>query len=209
MNDTNDTSADERIQTLIRERNAARSDLQEARAQIAELTEQASAIKAEAERAASAGRAELEAKLTAMEAQLRRGANRELLLADKIPADQMEDLLEYLDYQYSRIPADEGQTRPEFKDWYAEARKNNKVLRAAMKPSIRESATEQPEAEAPAPAPAAVQKRPVPAAKPANVVTPKPGDNGRDVDLSKVRHGTPEWSAAKERLQRQVFTRGT
>lgn len=207
MADTTDTSADERIQTLIRERNQARSDLQEARAQIAELTEQQTAIKAEAERAAASGRAELEAKVATMEAQLRRGSNRELLLADKIPSDQMDDLLEYLDYQYSRIPAEEGQTRPEFKDWYAEARKTNKVLRAAMKPSVRESATEQPEVEAPA---AAVQKpRPVvPAAKPANVVAPKPGDNGRDVDLSKIRHGTPEWSAAKERLQRQVFTRG-
>jgi len=206
MSDTHDTSADERIQTLIRERNQARSDLQEARAQIAELTEQQTAIKAEAERAAASGRAELEAKVATMEAQLRRGSNRELLLADKIPSDQMDDLLEYLDYQYSRIPAEEGQTRPEFKDWYAEARKTNKVLRAAMKPSVRESATDQPEVEAPA----AVQKpRPaIPAAKPANVVTPKPGDNGRDVDLSKIRHGTPEWNAAKERLQRQVFTRG-
>jgi len=206
MSDTHDTSADERIQTLIRERNQARSDLQEARAQIAELTEQQTAIKAEAERAAASGRAELEAKVATMEAQLRRGSNRELLLADKIPSDQMDDLLEYLDYQYSRIPAEEGQTRPEFKDWYAEARKTNKVLRAAMKPSVRESATDQPEVEATA----AVQKpRPaVPAAKPANVVAPKPGDNGRDVDLSKIRHGTPEWSAAKERLQRQVFTRG-
>lgn len=206
MSDTTDTSADERIQTLIRERNQARSDLQEARAQIAELTEQQTAIKAEAERAAASGRAELEAKVATMEAQLRRGSNRELLLADKIPSDQMDDLLEYLDYQYSRIPAEEGQTRPEFKDWYAEARKTNKVLRAAMKPSVRESATDQPEVEATA----AVQKpRPaVPAAKPANVVAPKPGDNGRDVDLSKIRHGTPEWSAAKERLQRQVFTRG-
>jgi len=207
MADQTDTSADERIQTLIRERNQARSDLQEARAQIAELTEQQTAIKAEAERVAASGRAELEAKVATMEAQLRRGSNRELLLADKIPSDQMDDLLEYLDYQYSRIPAEEGQTRPEFKDWYAEARKTNKVLRAAMKPSVRESATEQPEVEVPA---AAVQKpRPVvPAAKPANVVAPKPGDNGRDVDLSKIRHGTPEWSAAKERLQRQVFTRG-
>jgi chromosome segregation ATPase len=206
MSDTTDTSADERIQTLIRERNQARSDLQEARAQIAELTEQQTAIKAEAERAAVSGRAELEAKVATMEAQLRRGSNRELLLADKIPSDQMDDLLEYLDYQYSRIPSEEGQTRPEFKDWYAEARKTNKVLRAAMKPSVRESATDQPEVEATA----AVQKpRPaVPAAKPANVVASKPGDNGRDVDLSKIRHGTPEWSAAKERLQRQVFTRG-
>jgi len=206
MSDTTDTSADERIQTLIRERNQARSDLQEARAQIAELTEQQTAIKAEAERTAASGRAELEAKVATMEAQLRRGSNRELLLADKIPSDQMDDLLEYLDYQYSRIPSEDGQTRPEFKDWYAEARKTNKVLRAAMKPSVRESATDQPEVEATA----AVQKpRPaVPAAKPANVVAPKPGDNGRDVDLSKIRHGTPEWSAAKERLQRQVFTRG-
>ena len=135
MSDTHDTSADERIQTLIRERNQARSDLQEARAQIAELTEQQTAIKAEAERAAASGRAELEAKVATMEAQLRRGSNRELLLADKIPSDQMDDLLEYLDYQYSRIPSEEGQTRPEFKDWYAEARKTNKVLRAAMKPS--------------------------------------------------------------------------
>jgi len=206
MSDTTDTSADERIQTLIRERNQARSDLQEARAQIAELTEQQTAIKAEAERTAASGRAELEAKVATMEAQLRRGSNRELLLADKIPSDQMDDLLEYLDYQYSRIPSEDGQTRPEFKDWYAEARKTNKVLRAAMKPSVRESATDQPEVEATA----AVQKpRPaVPAAKPANVVASKPGDNGRDVDLSKIRHGTPEWSAAKERLQRQVFTRG-
>jgi len=74
MADQTDTSADERIQTLIRERNQARSDLQEARAQIAELTEQQTAIKAEAERVAASGRAELEAKVATMEAQLRRGS---------------------------------------------------------------------------------------------------------------------------------------
>lgn len=206
MADTIDTSAEERIQTLIRERNQARSDLQEARAEIAQLTEQASAIKAEAERTAAAGRTELEAKVQQMEAQLRRASNRELLLADKIPADQMDDLLEYLDYQYSRIPTEEGQTRPEFRDWYGEARKSNKVLRAAMKPSVREATAGEVEAVEAAPTPTAKPK-PI-ASKPANVVTPKPGDVGREVDLSKIRHGTPEWAAAKERLTRQVFTRG-
>jgi hypothetical protein len=140
-----------------------------------------------------------------MEAQLRRASNRELLLADKIPTDQMDDLLEYLDYQYSRIPTEEGQTRPEFRDWYGEARKTNKVLRAAMKPSVL--ATTTAEAEPAEASTAAVKPKPTPA-KPTNVVTPKPGDVGREVDLSKIRHGTPEWAAAKERLTRQVFTRG-
>jgi hypothetical protein len=115
----------------------------------------------------------------------------------------MDDLLEYLDYQYGRISVDDGAQKPEFSDWYKEARKTNKVLRAAMKPSVAAAAAseDQPETKVEAkPAPKPVAKQ--------NVVQPKPGETGREVVLSKVKMGTPEWNAAKDRLAKSAFTRG-
>jgi deoxyribodipyrimidine photolyase len=195
-------NAEERIQALIRERNAARSDLQEARAEIASLTEQGTATKGATEAAVNAARAEMQSKITDLEGQVRRSSNRALLLEDKIPADGMDDLLEYLDYQYGRISVDEGATKPEFSDWYKEARKTNKVLRAAMKPSVAAGALEDSTEVKPEP-----KAAPKPVAK-QNVVQPKPGETGREVVLSKVKMGTPEWNAAKDRLAKSAFTRG-
>ena len=195
-------NAEERIQALIRERNAARSDLQEARAEIASLTEQGTATKGATEAAVNAARAEMQSKITDLEGQVRRSANRALLLEDKIPADGMDDLLEYLDYQYGRISVDDGAQKPEFSDWYKEARKTNKVLRAAMKPSVAAGALEDSTEVKPEP-----KAAPKPVAK-QNVVQPKPGETGREVVLSKVKMGTPEWNAAKDRLAKSAFTRG-
>jgi hypothetical protein len=195
-------NAEERIQALIRERNAARSDLQEARAEIAALTEQGTATKGATEAAVNAARAEMQSKITELEGQVRRSSNRALLLEDKIPADGMDDLLEYLDYQYGRISVDDGAQKPEFSDWYKEARKTNKVLRAAMKPSVAAGALEDSTEVKPEP-----KAAPKPVAK-QNVVQPKPGETGREVVLSKVKMGTPEWNAAKDRLAKSAFTRG-
>lgn len=195
-------NAEERIQALIRERNAARSDLQEARAEIAALTEQGTATKGATEAAVNAARAEMQSKITELESSLRRTTNRSLLLADKIPEDGMDDLLEYLDYQYGKVSADEGSAKPEFSDWYKEARKTNKVLRAAMKPSVAAAAVTEDAPEAKT----EVKPAPKPVAK-ANVVQPKPGETGREVVLSKVKMGTPEWQSAKDRLAKSAFAR--
>ena len=62
-------NAEERIQALIRERNAARSDLQEARAEIASLTEQGTATQGATEAAGNAARAERQAKITELDSQ--------------------------------------------------------------------------------------------------------------------------------------------
>jgi deoxyribodipyrimidine photolyase len=194
-------NAEERIQALIRERNAARSDLQEARAEIASLTESGTATKGATEAAVNAARAEMQSKITELEGQVRRSANRALLLEDKIPADGMDDLLEYLDYQYGRISVDDGAQKPEFSDWYKEARKTNKVLRAAMKPSVAAGALEDSTEVKPEP-----KAAPKPVAK-QNVVQPKPGETGREVVLSKVKMGTPEWQSAKDRLAKSAFSR--
>jgi deoxyribodipyrimidine photolyase len=144
----------------------------------------------------------MQSKITELEGQVRRSSNRALLLEDKIPADGMDDLLEYLDYQYGRISVDDGAQKPEFSDWYKEARKTNKVLRAAMKPSVAAGALEDSTEVKPEP-----KAAPKPVAK-QNVVQPKPGETGREVVLSKVKMGTPEWNAAKDRLAKSAFTRG-
>jgi hypothetical protein len=205
---TETNEAESRIQQLITERNAARSDLQEARAEIATLTEAGAATKGATETAVNAARAEMQGRITELEGSLRRTTNRSLLLADKIPEDGMDDLLEYLDYQYSKLEAGaDGAGKPEFSDWYKEARKGNKVLRAAMKPSVAARAAETDDGET-APvelalkaAPAA--RAPIPA-KPA-VVPVKPGDTGKEIDLSKLKHGTAEFAAAKARLKAIAF----
>jgi hypothetical protein len=185
-------NAEERIQALIRERNAARSDLQEARAEIASLTEQGTATKGATEAAVNAARAEMQSKITELEGQVRRSSNRALLLEDKIPADNMDDLLEYLDYQYGRISVDEGAQKPEFSDWYKEARKTNKVLRAAMKPSVAAAAAseDQPETK--------VETKPAP--KPVTTAIPAKGRPKRRANMASgaIAHPTrsaPSWRA--------------
>jgi len=205
---TETSEAEARIQQLITERNAARSDLQEARAEIASLTEAGAATKGATESAVAAARAEMQSKITELESSLRRTTNRSLLLADKIPEDGMDDLLEYLDYQYSKLEAGDGGTKPEFSDWYKTARRDNKVLRAAMKPSVAARAAEPDDGEA-APVelakatPAAPARAAIPA-KP-SVIPVKPGDTGKEIDISKLKHGTAEFAAAKARLKAIAF----
>lgn len=203
------TEAEARIQQLITERNAARSDLQEARAEIATLTEAGAATKGATESAVAAARAEMQNRITELESSLRRTTNRSLLLADKIPEDGMDDLLEYLDYQYSKLEAGaDGTAKPEFADWYKGARRDNKVLRAAMKPSVAAKAAEVEvetvETVEAAPAKAAPAARVAIPAKP-NVVPVRPGDTGKEIDISKLRHGTAEFAAAKARLKQLAF----
>jgi hypothetical protein len=206
---TETTEAEARIQQLITERNAARSDLQEARAEIATLTEAGTATKGATESAVAAARAEMQARITELESSLRRTTNRSLLLADKIPEDGMDDLLEYLDYQYSKLEAGaDGTAKPEFADWYKGARRDNKVLRAAMKPSVAAKAAEVEgetvETVEAAPVKAAPAARTAIPAKP-NVVPVRPGDTGKEIDISKLKHGTAEFAAAKARLKQLAF----
>jgi hypothetical protein len=209
---TETTEAEARIQQLITERNAARSDLQEARAEIATLTEAGTATKGATESAVASARAEMQSRITELESSLRRTTNRSLLLADKIPEDGMDDLLEYLDYQYSKLEAGaDGTAKPEFADWYKEARKGNKVLRAAMKPSVAARAAEPDnEAETVEAAPTKAAPAAPPAARAAipakpNVVPVRPGDTGKEIDISKLKHGTAEFAAAKARLKQLAF----
>lgn len=204
MSSTEGNEAEARIQQLITERNAARSDLQEARAEITSLTEAGTAFSKSTETAVNAARAEMQTKITELESALRRTTNRSLLLADKIPEEGMDDVLEYLDYQYSKLAAEPGAEKPDFSEWYKTARRENKVLRAAMKPSVAAKAAE-PEDEAagepvrPATAPrAAIPTKPT-------VIPVKPGDTGKEIDISKLKHGTAEFAAAKARLKQIAF----
>jgi chromosome segregation ATPase len=205
MADSQDAEA--RIQDLIRARNDARAELQEARAEIASLTEAGAASTKGTETAVNAARAEMQSKITELESALRRTTNRSLLLADKIPEDSIDDTLEYLDWTYSKLEAGaDGTAKPEFGDWYKTARRDNKVLRAAMKPSVAARAAETDDGEAApvelAKAPAAA-RAPIPA-KP-NVIPVKPGDTGKEIDISRLKHGTAEFAAAKARLKAIAF----
>lgn len=206
MSSTEGSEAEARIQQLITERNTARSDLQEARAEIASLTEAGAASTKGAEAAVNAARAEMQSKITELESALRRTTNRSLLLADKIPEDGMDDLLEYLDFQYSKLAVEPGAEKPDFGDWYKLARRENKVLRAAMKPSVAAKAAEAEEevAAVAEPAPKAASTRVAIPAK-ATVVPVKPGDTGKEIDISKLKHGTAEYAAAKQRIKQLAF----
>jgi hypothetical protein len=207
MSSNENSEAETRIQALIQERNAARSDLQEARAEIASLTEAGAANTKSVEAAVNAARAEMQSKVTELEGQLRRTTNRSLLLADKIPEDGMDDVLSYLDYQYGKLEPDADGAKPEFADWYKEARKTNKVLRAAMKPSVAARAAADSEEEVAAvaePAPKAASTRVAIPAKP-TVVPVKPGDTGKEIDISKLKLGTAEYAAAKQRVKQLAF----
>ena len=197
--------AETRIQDLIRARNDARAELQEARAEIASLTETGAASAKSTEAAVNAARAEMQSKVTELEAALRRTTNRSLLIADKIPEDSIDDTLEYLDWAYSKLPVDEGSAKPEFGDWYKTARRENKVLRASMKASVAAKAAEpDDEAVVADPAPKVAPTRVAIPVKP-SVVPVKPGDTGKEIDVSKLKHGTAEYAAAKARLKAIAF----
>ena len=196
-------NAEARIQELIRERNGLRAELQEMKATVTELTDAVEAEKVKLAPAVEAAKAEAAARLQELEGQLRKSSYRELLTGDKIKSEDMDEIMEYLDYQYGKVAAPEGGERPEFKDWYGEARKSNKVLRAAMRTSVRDAAdaegaapveVEQPQAKA-------ATRAPLPKAK----VEVVPADSGRTVDISKLKLGTAEWTAAKDALRQQVF----
>ena len=195
-------SAEARIQELIRERNGLRAELQEMKATVTELTDAVEAEKVKLAPAVEAAKAEAGARLQELEG-LRKSSYRELLTGDKIKSEDMDEIMEYLDYQYGKVAAPEGGERPEFKDWYGEARKSNKVLRAAMRTSVRDAAdaegaalveVEQPQAKA-------ATRAPLPKPKVEGV----PADSGRAVDISKLKLGTAEWTAAKDALRQQVF----
>lgn len=211
--DDTTTESEKRIQELIRARNDAKAELQEARAEIATLTEAATAGKGSADTAVLSAKAEMQAVIDDLKGQLRRGENRALLLADKIPEEAIADTLEYLDWAYDKLKPEAGAEKPEFKDWYADARKTNKVLRAAMKPSVAAKASEAEgdgeaagEAAAGAAAGAASStKKPAVIPPKAVVIPPKPGDTGKEVDLSKLKVGTAEYTAAKARLKTLAF----
>ena len=209
--------AETRIQELIRSRNQARSDAQDARAELAEATEALTTAKAATDAAVAAAKGEAAAKITDLEGQVRRASNRELLLADKIPLDQIDEVLEYLDFAWSKAKPAEGQTeRPDFATFYGEARKTNKYLRGAMKPSVREAAAGAAAGDEADPAKAALVVPPVAEVKPpktpavippkGNVIPPKAGDTGAGLpDMSKIKIGTPEYAAAKEKARKLAF----
>lgn len=209
--DTKDNSAEARIQDLIRERNQARSDLQEAKAEIITLNEAATASKTTVEQAVASARGEMQAKIDELEAANRKSSYRELLLGDKIPVDQLDEIIDYLSFSYEKIQPEEGKEKPEFKDWYSVARKQNKVLRAAMKESTRKAVdADEIETDNETPDTKVETKTATKTVIPPKPLTQdrKPGDMNKDVDISKLKLGSAEWMAAKEKLKRQIFANG-
>lgn len=205
-------SAEARIQNLIRERNQARSDLQEVKAELSSLSEQVTGHKAAMESAVAAAKAGSDARVKELESQIKKSGYRELLLADKVSPGDMDDILEYLSFQYENkvVPVEGSTDKPDFKDWYEEVRKTNKVLRAAMKstPSTKEQEYGIENGPTPPPEEKKASKAPIaPPNRPQNIVPPKTGDAGGQIDISKLKPGSAEAKAAMSTLTKNLFKR--
>lgn len=201
MADSADTTGMEaRLQELITMKNDLKIKLMEALAELTSMKEEVVSLK-EGQEAAIVKATEASTKqLEALQGQVRKSSYREMLLGDKIAPDDLDDLQEYLDLQYSKVP--ESEDKPDFKAWYGETRKTNRVLRAAMKNSVRSAIDDAPETKdkedvktnggangkgSPAP--------PAPPKKPAVPVVIKTSDSG---PTSPVKPGTPDWEKRKK-----------
>jgi len=204
---------DSRLAELIAKKNDLTVKLAELQAENQSLREAAEAAKTEMATAIETATAEANGKLAELEEKVRRSDYREMLLADKVPPDDLDDMMDYVDSLYGRVQPAEGQAKPEFRAWYGDIRKTNKVLRAAMRRSVRDGidapaadaeAPEEPAEAAAAPAKGKPAAKAAPKPAQPKVVERTPGDTGRAAEIT-GKPGSPEWRAAKEKLKAQVF----
>lgn len=201
MSDTENPNSDAeaRIQTLIRERNQARSDLSEARAEISTMKETAETSKLETSKLIADAVSKAEARVQELESSMKKATYREILLSDKVGSEDLEGIMDYLDFQYGKLTPEEGAEKPEFKDWYGEFKKTSPVLKNAIKASKQAPAA--PDAD---PASGKEQTPPKKAAptlpaKSPNLIPPKVGGE-KTGDLSRFKVGSQEWLAEGAKL---------
>ena len=154
----------------------------------------------EAQAAPADGGKELQAaqdRIQALEAQVARAEHSRVLAADGVDGD--EDLYEYLQFQYGKLPAPaEGEDRPAFTDWYTEAKTTNRVLQAAL-----QSAGKAPAGKAPAGKPPAPVVKPVP---PKVAPERKPGSTDNTFTAEAIGGlDMATWKANKETIRKSLF----
>lgn len=194
-----------RLKELIAQKNQLKVELAESKATVQELQEAAIAAKAEGEGAVTAAGSSGAARIAELEGQLRKSEYKAMLSADKVDPADMDDMMDYLDYQFSKVTPEAGAEKPAFADWYGEARKSNKVLRAAMRKSVLGKIDGEPEPVEevkgkPKPSgPVVAPKLPPKAA--AKEVPPVTGATGRELQGGGLAIGSPEFKAMKAKLQ--------
>jgi hypothetical protein len=100
-------------------------------------TLKASTFEAQAEikAAKEAKNPELEAarlRISELESSISKAEHASILGADSMSEEDTE-FYDYVQYQYSKVTAEEGQEKPTFGDWYSGAKESNRVIAAAIK----------------------------------------------------------------------------
>lgn len=174
-----------------------------------QLTEASAALTLAQEEAATGSSKELEkatARIKELEGELEGSAWSSALSEDGLADDP--DTLEYLQYQYNKLQAEEGKAKPSVKDWYPTFREKSSVVQAAKKvaeAAKRGKAKEAPGTEAPAngkPAPPNGTKVTVSTRTPPKQI---PSDSGTVTADSLVQMDVRDFAANKETLRKQLF----
>jgi len=133
-----------------------------------------------------------QARIQELEGKVARAEHSRLLAADGVDGD--DDLYEYLQFQYGKLPAPaEGEERPAFGDWYAEAKTTNRVLQAALQSSGKPA----PTAVKP-PAPKPTTPKVAPERKPASTDNTFSAETIGGLDMA-------TWKANKEAIRKSLF----
>lgn len=136
-----------------------------------------------------------QARIQELEGKVSRAEHSRLLAADGVDGD--DDLYEYLQFQYGKLPAPaEGEERPDFGTWYTEAKTTNRVLQAALQTSGKPAATT-PAAVKPA-APKPVPPKVAPERKPASTDNTFSAETIGGLDMA-------TWKANKEAIRKSLF----
>lgn len=137
-----------------------------------------------------------QARIQELEGKVSRAEHSRLLAADGVDGD--DDLYEYLQFQYGKLPAPaEGEERPDFGTWYAEAKTTNRVLQAALQTSGKPAATTPTTAVKPA-APKPVPPKVAPERKPASTDNTFSAETIGGLDMA-------TWKANKEAIRKSLF----
>ena len=135
---------------------------------------------------------EAQARIQELEATVARSEHSRALAADGVDGD--DDLYEYLQFQYGKVQAPEGEERPSFVDWYTGAKGTNRVLQSALQAAGKGAPAAPPKAAAPKPQPPKV----APERKPASTDNTFSAETIGSLDLA-------TWKANKEAIRKSLF----
>lgn len=210
MEENEVAESEKRIRKLIEEKNALKMQMMEMQAELKAATEATASAEAKTAKAVEEATSTLTARVSELEGEVLRGGLTSAILADGIPSDDVEELLEYLQTKYEKVEADDKGVKSSFTDWYSTFKDTSKVVQSYRKAPASEGEDGEKPAVKPAPKAPPVGTKPVPKKDLPETTTPIPTakgtpSSGAAVDATRLKPGTPEWNAEKERVKKAAM----